>query len=219
MAATAAHLVDHVIPRVPVRQWVLSLPMGIRYLIAYDSKLQTAVLGVFVRAVRTWYRRRAKQQHGVSGTETGAVTAIQRFGGNLNLNVHFHTNFADGVWTDEPSPRFVRVAPPNRADIDKLVRAMKRRIVRMLTRRGLLDDEGYVVDDSLGQEEPLLASAARASIHQRDVNGQRLGRVGKQRLASPGSRCTQASRFTGTTANDSSMCCGMRFARPLSTSV
>ena len=27
MAQTAAHLVDHVIPHVPVRQWVLSLPM------------------------------------------------------------------------------------------------------------------------------------------------------------------------------------------------
>ena len=28
MAETAAHLVDHVIPRVPVRQWVLSFPIG-----------------------------------------------------------------------------------------------------------------------------------------------------------------------------------------------
>ena len=27
MAQTAAHLVDHVIPHVPVRQWVLSLPI------------------------------------------------------------------------------------------------------------------------------------------------------------------------------------------------
>jgi len=27
MAQTAAHLLDHVIPRVPVRQWVLSLPI------------------------------------------------------------------------------------------------------------------------------------------------------------------------------------------------
>ncbi|MFM8766627.1 MAG: hypothetical protein ACKOD9_02265, partial [Rubrivivax sp.] len=27
MSQTAAHLVDHVIPQVPVRQWVLSLPI------------------------------------------------------------------------------------------------------------------------------------------------------------------------------------------------
>jgi len=28
--ATAAHLVDHVIPLVPVRQWVISLPKRLR---------------------------------------------------------------------------------------------------------------------------------------------------------------------------------------------
>ena len=32
MAQTAAHLVDHAIPHVPVRQWVLSLPIPLRLL-------------------------------------------------------------------------------------------------------------------------------------------------------------------------------------------
>ena len=31
MADTAAHLVDRVFPKVPVRQWVLSLPFSLRY--------------------------------------------------------------------------------------------------------------------------------------------------------------------------------------------
>ena len=31
MADTAAHLVDRVLPKVPVRQWVLSLPVALRY--------------------------------------------------------------------------------------------------------------------------------------------------------------------------------------------
>jgi hypothetical protein len=34
MAERAAHLVDHVFPDVPVRQWVLSLPFRLRYLLA-----------------------------------------------------------------------------------------------------------------------------------------------------------------------------------------
>ena len=34
MAQTAAHLVDHVIPHVPVRQWMLSLPIPLRLLLA-----------------------------------------------------------------------------------------------------------------------------------------------------------------------------------------
>ena len=36
MVDTAAHLVDRVFPRVPVRQWVLSLPFALRYRLAYD---------------------------------------------------------------------------------------------------------------------------------------------------------------------------------------
>jgi hypothetical protein len=43
MAQTAAHLVDHVIPRVPVRQWVLSLPIPLRLLLAAQPKLVTVV--------------------------------------------------------------------------------------------------------------------------------------------------------------------------------
>ena len=38
MSATAAHLVDSVIPVIPTRQWVLSVPSPLRYLMAYDSK-------------------------------------------------------------------------------------------------------------------------------------------------------------------------------------
>jgi len=31
---------------------------------------------------------------------TGAVTLIQRFGSALNLNIHFHMLFLDGVYVD-----------------------------------------------------------------------------------------------------------------------
>ena len=44
MADTAAHLVDRVFPHVPVRQWVLSVPFALRYRLAYDSEMVTAVL-------------------------------------------------------------------------------------------------------------------------------------------------------------------------------
>ena len=47
MAETAAHLVDHVFPIVPVRQWVLSIPFVLRYRLAYDSGLLSDVLSHF----------------------------------------------------------------------------------------------------------------------------------------------------------------------------
>jgi hypothetical protein len=34
--------------------------------------------------------------------QTGAVTLIQRFGSALNLNVHFHMLFLDGVYVEQP---------------------------------------------------------------------------------------------------------------------
>src|SRR3989442_2212156 len=52
MADTAAHLVDRVFPRVPVRQWVLSLPYALRYRLAYDASLVTDVLAIFTSVDR-----------------------------------------------------------------------------------------------------------------------------------------------------------------------
>ena len=37
MVETAAHLNDHVFPRLPVRQWVLSVPKRLRYFMQRDG--------------------------------------------------------------------------------------------------------------------------------------------------------------------------------------
>ena len=85
------------------------MPHRLRYRLAYDHRLCRTVLSVFVRALRALYCRRARQ-HGRAGGETGMVTSVQRFGGALNLHVHFHTLVLDGVFvqdadgTLEPSP-------------------------------------------------------------------------------------------------------------------
>ena len=50
MAETAAVLVDRVMPRVPVRQWVLSFPIPLRILLAAHPELLTPVLGIVHRA-------------------------------------------------------------------------------------------------------------------------------------------------------------------------
>jgi hypothetical protein len=53
MAETAAHLVDHVFPEVPVRQWVLCVPFALRYRLAHDSSLVRDVLQIFSSAHST----------------------------------------------------------------------------------------------------------------------------------------------------------------------
>jgi len=96
MAERAAHLVDHVFPAVPVRQWVLSQPYRLRYLLAWDHDLCRAVTGVFVRAVLGSLRRRARRAGAPHG-RGGAVAILQRFGAALNLNVHVHALVLDGA--------------------------------------------------------------------------------------------------------------------------
>jgi len=54
MAETAAHLVDHVIPRVPVRQWVLSFPIPLRLLFASHPQLLSPVLQIVHRVISTF---------------------------------------------------------------------------------------------------------------------------------------------------------------------
>jgi hypothetical protein len=85
MADTAAHLVDRVLPKVPIRQWVLSLPFALRYRLAYDSGLVRNVLHIFIQAVFSSLRRRARQDSGIRKSKCGAVTFVQRFGGAINL--------------------------------------------------------------------------------------------------------------------------------------
>jgi hypothetical protein len=71
MANVAAHLVDRVLPSVPVRQWVLSLPFELRALAAFRADVLSALARLFI--VFTRYRSWAKR-HGLGDAPTGAVT-------------------------------------------------------------------------------------------------------------------------------------------------
>jgi hypothetical protein len=102
MTERAMHLADHVLPAdAPVRQWVRSVPHRLRYRLAYDHRLCRTVVSVFVRALRSAYRRGARSQ-GLPAGETAMVTSVQRFGGAVNAHLHFHTLVLDGVFVREP---------------------------------------------------------------------------------------------------------------------
>jgi hypothetical protein len=138
MVESAAHLVDHVFPEAPVRQWVLTFPFLLRFLFANDPNALSLVLTVVHRALSTFVVR----QSGLtvsSGARTGAVTLIQRFGSALNLNVHLHMLFLDGAYTFSGNrPTFYRARPPAGEELNRLLDALSKRIVRVLERRGLL---------------------------------------------------------------------------------
>jgi ribosomal protein S27E len=84
MADTAARLVDQVLPAVPLRQWVLSFPIQIRYRLAYDGGLLTDLLCTFMQHVDAFYRGQARRR-GYTDARTGGITFVQRAGSSLNL--------------------------------------------------------------------------------------------------------------------------------------
>jgi len=110
MVESAALLVDEVLPLRPIRQWVLTVPFPLRFLFAAYPELMSRVLGIVTRAIST----HLAQQAGLSSKEapTGAVTLIQRFGSALNLNIHFHMLFLDGVYVQDPNGEYGFRHPP-----------------------------------------------------------------------------------------------------------
>ena len=80
---TAVHLVEQMLPHVPYRQWTLSFPHRVRWVLLKDVGLLSEVLTVFLRAVFALQRRRARRQ-GLRGGQVGAVSFIQFFGSRFH---------------------------------------------------------------------------------------------------------------------------------------
>ena len=174
MAETAAHLVDCVLPEVPIRQWVLTLPYPLRYRCAYNARLTSQVLHAFLRALFAELRRRARNQWDMARGQCGAVTFIQRFGSALNLNVHFHTLALDGLYTYvtdlAENPRFLPLPPPSEDEVARVLSGTARRIHRLLEARA---DGGD--DEAFARDEPLLAHLTAASLRTRIATGCHVG--------------------------------------------
>jgi hypothetical protein len=96
MVETAAHLTDHVFPKLPVRQWVLPVPERLRYFLQRDVELQGAVLRIFLKEVERCLREHSPGCD--AQARIGAVAFIHRFGSSLNEHVHFHCCIVDGTF-------------------------------------------------------------------------------------------------------------------------
>ena len=93
MAQTAAHLVDRVIPPVPVRQWVISVPKRLRYFLADRPNAVAALTRIFVsRGQRLLCTAAGSTRDGhrpsAARPRLGAVSFLHRFGSALNHHVH-----------------------------------------------------------------------------------------------------------------------------------
>jgi hypothetical protein len=194
-------LIRFSMPVYPGAQWVLSLPHKYRFLIAKDTALLQKVVGIFVSVVFGLLIQVAKSQ-GIEGGRPGSVLALQRFGDGLVANTHMHGIFLQGVYhrpvADQP-PVFVPLPPPTQEQVAMVAIKVKRRVEKLLLRKGKMPGEGA---DPEQQEQTLWDKLCAASLQGRIALGPKAGwrvrRIGDHPvLLPPGERylCADADGF------------------------
>ncbi len=158
MAETAAHLVDHVIPHVPVRQWVLSVPKRLRPYLHHRPRTASAVLHILLRALQATFREACPTAP--KNAAMGAVSFLHRFGSSLNPHFHYHVCVVDGLFEkvesdtvqDPAHPetrlRFHEATALTHELLEHLQHTVRSRVLRHFRRHGLL--EPYDAQDMLG---------------------------------------------------------------------
>src|SRR5690606_24991356 len=160
MAAQAAHLVDCVLPAVPIRQFVLSFPplrvsrsasFELSLLAATKPEVLRALARIHAEELARHYKQAAKKSGETGKLHAGAVTFVQRFGSSLNLHVHLHTCALDGVYVesdDGDPPRFVPAEPPRRAELYVLTERVALRVMTWLRKGGHAKDDDHASNDT-----------------------------------------------------------------------
>jgi len=179
MAESARHLVEDVFGARPVRQWVLSVPFPLRWLFASKPQVIGPVLAIVQRVIGGWLADQAGIER--ASAQCGAVSLIQRFGSALNLNVHFHMLWLDGVY--EPvaarpdKPHLRRARAPTAAQRTALAAMIAHRVCRHLARAGWLEGEGDSahLSDRAGSDDAMDA-LRMSSITYRIATGPHAGR-------------------------------------------
>jgi hypothetical protein len=154
MVETAAHLTDHVFPRLPVRQWVLSVPKRLRYFMQQGGPVLGMVLRIFLRVIAQSLQTHSPgaAQVDKAAQHIGAIAFIHRFGSSLNQHVHFHVCVVDGVIEavagegdadvpPAPAPSVI-FHPASAIDADAVAQVqttLQKRILRAFVARGLLE--------------------------------------------------------------------------------
>ena len=178
MVESAALLVDSILPQQPIRQWVLSVPFPLRWLFASEPQILSKALEVVTRAISTYVVKKTSFKH--TTAKTGAVTLIQRFGSALNLNIHFHMLFLDGVYevdSEGALAKFHAIETPTLVEMNCLLHRISERIARLLEREGYLErdsEEGSLLLD--GFDDDVINEIQGSSITYRIAVGSQRGK-------------------------------------------
>ncbi|MBC8423324.1 transposase, partial [bacterium] len=166
MADTAAYLVDQLLPEAGYRQWVLTFPWTLRFRLAIDRKLFSAIISAFLRTLFAWQRRRGRAL-GIRDGQTGAISFVQRFGGALNLHPHVHSLVPDGLFVPgaEDQLTFVPLPDPTTEQVEELTLKIARRLTGVVERQcaDAFETDAMLEKTAVSLQEAL-AAAVKAPV-------------------------------------------------------
>lgn len=140
MVKTAAHLVDFVLPKIPYRQVVLTLPKRIRFALRIPEH-ERGIRRIFLRALEHTIRKASPGAP--PEARFGAVSFTHRGGSSLNVQPHFHVNTSAGVFYQDTEDALVFCEATELTDLhfEELTETLRHRILRYLVRHDLLDEQ------------------------------------------------------------------------------
>lgn len=152
MSESAIHLVDEV------------LPIKLRVLLAVRSKIMSEILNIATSAIAKHVAKKAGFKP--AQCKSGSITLIQRFGGSINLNVHFHQLFLDGVYEVDTEGRpneFHITKAPAHMELGQVLDTIIKRTTRHLEKRGIIrrDEDSLQID--LSEDDALTRLQAGAA--------------------------------------------------------
>ena len=210
MAEASTHLVENVLPYVPYRQFVVTFPFPMRYWLQTNKKLYANIHRLVIKEINRYYIEKAENL-GIKNPKPGSISFTQRAGSALNLNIHAHILFADGVYTRvKEKAHFRKLDPISDDEVAVLLEKISQKVMRYLKKIGYLDESGEIVEnpvaDELFSDSDALTQATARSIQGRIAFGPNAGNYvtrigsgfgyGEEIPLAKGSRCFSVNGFS-----------------------
>lgn len=164
----AEHL-DSIAPRVPHRQFVLTIPKRLRAFFRNDPRRCGKLLTFFGQTLRQWFERRSAPD-----ALPGASMVLQLFGNDLKVHPHIHAIVSDGAFL--PDGTFLPLQTITETDRECFEQDFRDRLLRWCIQENLLDKvqadnmrswphSGFSLDTSVKTEADDQAGLRRIALY------------------------------------------------------
>ena len=162
MLETSRHLLDNILPEATYRQIVVTLPFTIRLITATNSEILSRINQIITRAILRNLKSKALQK-GLRNPAVGCINFIQKFGGQLNANPHWHCLVIEKAFEENANSESVQgfnLPPMSETDLAEILQEIIAYVAKYFRKAGYADHADQMVKappmDSIFEKHPPL---------------------------------------------------------------